>query len=99
MLSPTIATCLSRIADLERRHQEAAGDDSSNAIGREMERAVLLLAREPALTAQDAAAKLHVLTSRLRRDLPPEDGWQVTSYLLAESALAALTVPRGPVAV
>lgn len=89
MISPAIAAARAKLEEIERRMQ-TAGDDESNRLSAELERTTLWLAREPALSPADSAAKLQTLLTRLRRDLPPDNAPAVADYLLVESALAGI---------
>lgn len=88
--SGAVAQAFGQVMAAERRLRDATGDDGVAAASDELASAALWLAREPALGPADAAAKLRVLCLRLRRELPPDDPWALTNFLLAESGLAAL---------
>lgn len=88
--SPTLLRAAAHLLELEWRFQAAAGDDARNALHPRIEEATLRLAREPGFGPGDAALKLQALTRRLRLDLPADAPDQVTTYLLADGALAAL---------
>lgn len=89
-MTPSLARRWHWVASLERAFAAAEGDDESERLHLELKAATLALAREPAFTPADSAAKLRCLLTGLREELYPEDPERLTWYLLAETALAGL---------
>lgn len=94
-LSHAVSQLLQEIANLEdlpypKLH---SGEEDEDAFARRLERKdelLLALVQIRCRRIADVAAKLNLLSRRLREDLDPDDSVRELTYLLAESARDAL---------
>lgn len=86
--SPHIQRYLAILEAVRREFRPAGEGPEERAAARILEKEERIcrsLAEEPTLTPADAAAKLEVLTHRLRQRLDESDEAAVITYMLAES--------------